>query len=361
MKRFLEEDDVKREDEIEPLENKRRIAPRWKRQKDKLKEPIKPWGKKERYLVLTIFLATSLIPAFLALSARAYKLPGLPELSPPKASFIKRFFEGKTIVLEKEENEIKEDEAMNKKKEIIVSRFKGETNKLSGVYGLYIVDLKSGFSFGVNESETFDAASLIKLPVMAAMYRMSEDGEIDLNEKYSLKNSDKASGAGSLFYKPAGYLVSYGEILNLMGQQSDNTAFVIARNKVGKENIENLIRKIGMVDTRFDTRQTTPRDIGIFFFKLWQGKVVNQSNRDKILDSLTKTIFEDYLPAGLPENVRIAHKFGTLENIINDAGIVFDTNHPYVIVLMSKGIIEREAKLVVPAISKMVFEEMGKD
>jgi beta-lactamase class A len=337
----------------------RRKGPRWRKPQNRLNEPIKPWGKKERELVLFIFLATSLISAFLALSARAYKLPNMPRLSLPKGSFLKSFFEGKTIVFEKEEK--KEDRKMEQKKELIISRFKAETAKFSGVYSLYVIDLDSGFSFGVNEDETFDAASLIKLPVMGAMYRLAEKGKINLEEKYSLKNSDKASGAGILYGKPAGYLVSYSEILYLMGNQSDNTAFVIAKNKVGKEEIQKLIDELGMKNTVFETRQTTPRDIGVFFLKLWQGKVVNDENKNKILDSLTKTASETYLPAGLSgSDVRIAHKFGTLTNIINDAGIVF-SKRPYVIVVMSDGIIEREAKVAIPTISRIVFEEMNKD
>lgn len=354
------------DDFIEEEKGKRFEAParrrtvRWRRQREKLKEPIKPWGRKERYLVLVVFVATFLTPAFLALSARAYKLPGLPKLN-FSVFFLRNFFEGKTIVLEKETSDEKKIRNLEAKKESIISQFKAQTNKLSGVYGLYVINLNSGFSFGVNEDEVFDAASLIKLPVMASMYQLSEKGKIDLDEKYSLKNSDKASGAGSLYLKPAGYLVSYAEILNLMGQQSDNTAFVISRSKVGKENVESLISQLGMTNTKFETRKTTPQDIGIFFLKLWQGKVLNENNKNKLLDSLTKTIFEDYLPAGVPEGVRVAHKFGTLENIINDAGIVFADKNPYVIVVMSKGIIEKEARIAIPAVSKIVFEEMNKD
>lgn len=352
-------EDEEKKEKIEVLPKKRIV--RWRRQKDRLKEPIKPWGRRERYWVLAIFLSTSLIPAFLALSSRAYKLPGLPKVLPP-TSFLKTFFEGKTIILEKEKTDkIEYDEKMSKKRESIISQFKALTNKLSGVYGLYVIDLNSGFSFGINEEEVFDAASLIKLPVMATMYHLSEEGKINLDEKYSLKNSDKTSGAGSLYLKPVGYLVSYSEILELMGKQSDNTAFVIAKNKVGKENIERLIGKVGMINTKFDTRESTPKDIGIFFLRLWQGKILNEENKNKLLDSLTKTIFENYLPKGLPGDVRISHKYGTLENIINDAGIVFSNRHPYIIVVMSKGIVEKEADLAIPTVSRIVFEEMDKD
>jgi len=157
-------------------------------------------------------------------------------------------------------------EAKNKEKASqIISRFKGETNQLSGIYGLYIVDLTNGYSFGVNEEESFEAASLVKLPVMAAMYRLAEEGGINLEATYTLKNSDKAEGAGILFSKPTGYTLTYREILELMGKHSDNTAFVIARQRVGKERIDSLIEESGMSKTDFEARRTTPKDIGLFF------------------------------------------------------------------------------------------------
>jgi len=62
-----------------------------------------------------------------------------------------------------------------------------------------------------------------------------------------------------------------------------------------------------------------------------------------------------------PAEIRISHKFGTLPGVVNDAGIVFAPNHPYVVVMMSKGAVEREAKTIFPVISGFIFEVMAKD
>jgi len=131
----------------------------------KKKEPPKPWGRKERLVVLVILLATVGSSAILALSARNWKLPGTPRFKMPSINF----FEGKTIIIE---GENKKDYFMTK--ESVKDVFIDETRNLSGLWGLYIVDLESGDSWGVNQNEVFTAASLIKLPVMITFFQEAE-------------------------------------------------------------------------------------------------------------------------------------------------------------------------------------------
>lgn len=356
-----------REDLEEDLEFERKrkvkIPPRWKRAKLGLKKPVKPWTKSERYLVLCILLATVLTSSFLAFSARSWKLPGLPQINLPCCGLVSSLWKKETIVLEKDkaDSEIKmRREFLEKKSKNIIANFRGETKRFSGVYGFYFIDIESGFGFGVNEKEVFDGASLVKLPVMAALCYLEENGSLSFDERHILKNSDKASGAGILINRQAGFEVTYGEILELMGKRSDNTAFVIAKTKVGKELIDKIKAKAEMQDTNIDSREMTPLDVGVFFLNLWKGNLVGEKNKEKILDALTNTDFENYLPKGLPESVRIAHKFGTLTHIINDAGVVY-TEKPYILVIMSKGIVEKEANAFIPSFSKLVYEEVMSD
>src|SRR5687768_11808648 len=64
----------------------------------KPKEAIKPWGKKERLFVLYVLLFTTIASAFFGLSAREWKLPGLPKLEFEIPNFSKG-----TIILENED------------------------------------------------------------------------------------------------------------------------------------------------------------------------------------------------------------------------------------------------------------------
>ena len=48
--------------------------------------PPKPWGKRERIVVLTVFLITALASGVLALYASGFKLPKFPKISLPSFS-----------------------------------------------------------------------------------------------------------------------------------------------------------------------------------------------------------------------------------------------------------------------------------
>ncbi len=327
----------KEEDDVESKEPKDLERP--KRIRKKKEEPPKPWGRSERYLVLGVLGVTVIGAAFLALSAREWKLPGLPRLGLPKGML--------------EQSYVLEGEVPAKDTSLIISEFNRLTQELSGVYGLYVANLNTDATYGINEGEEFEAASLMKLPVMAMMYSMHENGDIDLDDVYSLKDTDRVGGSGSIVYQPTGTEYSYRELVDYMGQQSDNTALRACLNLLGEGNVENYIQSIGMTNTSFADNSTTPRDIGLFFKKLWTAKLVEKKNRDAILKSLTDTIYEDWIPLGIPE-VRVAHKFGREVHVVNDAGIVFGSD-PFVLVIMSKGVLEKEADEFIPAMASVVY------
>jgi len=317
------------------------------------KEPPKPWTKKERYLVLYVLLFTVVISSVLALSAREWKLPGFPRISMPTI----KLFEGGTIVIEGDGKAA--NSKLKAKSEKIVEEFKKATSNLSGVYSLYVVDLRSGFSFGVYEDEIFQAASLIKLPVIATAYIESESSKIDLDSKYTLRESDKMAGAGSLYSKPAGYEITYRNMLSLMGKQSDNTAFNIVRKKLGDQKISETATKLGMKNTSLDANETTPKEIGTYFEDLWKGNIMSNQNKEEVLNSITDTLYENWLKEGVEEGVRVAHKYGREVHVVNDAGIVYGDS-PYVVVIMSRGVVETEADDFFPILSAIVYNNLEK-
>src|SRR4030042_2609872 len=352
IKRQNEEDNY---DEVEEVVVKR--VPRNRAFRDlrsenkkKRKEPPKPWGKFERILVLIIVLITAGTSAVLALSARAWKLPGLPRIAIPRISISIPFFGEETIVFEGNSPQIVE----KKKADKAIEAFLDKTESISGMWGLYVIRLSNGYSYGVDDDEVFQAASLIKLPLMAPMFREAEKGNLNLNDKYKLKSSDKVSGSGSLYGKPAGYEITYQNLIDLMGKQSDNTAFNICKKYLGDEKISEVINKIGMTKTNLSKNETSAKDIGNFFENLWKGNIVGNENKEKILDSLTNTLYENWLVAGIPKGIRVAHKYGREVHVINDAGIIY-TEKPFVIVILSKGVVENEADQTFVQITKAVY------
>ncbi len=278
----------------------------------------------------------------LGLSARKWKLPGLPRITLPNFSF------EKTFILEGGRKDLREFEE-------IKSRFKEQTKDLSGVYGFYVFSLIDSSEYGLYEEEIFSAASLIKLPVMITFYKEVEMGNLALDTEYSLKSGDKKAGAGILSTKATGTVFTYRQLTQFMGQYSDNTAFGVIRGVLGERKIQEMINGLGMRHTSLAENVTSPKDIGILFKKLWQGNILSDKSRDELLDFLTETAYEDRIPAGLPSDIRVSHKIGTERGAISDAGIVF-TDSPFVLVLMTKGAIEKEARDIFPNLARLIYD-----
>lgn len=326
------EEDYEEEEDIQQLEIKDLKPENRKRRK----EVAKPWGKRERFTVLIFLLATAIVSAVLALSSRNWKLPGLPQirLSLPKVNL--DFFSGETITVGPGKRAV--DPKLVEKGERIKEGFDKKTENLSGTYAFKAIDLTSGYSFGKNDDEILTAASLMKLPAIVTIYLESENGGLDLDNK------------------PQGSNLTYRELAREMGKNSNNQAQKIVVKALGREKIQSVIDSIGMKNTSYKENETTASDIGLFFQRLWRREIVSEKSRDEILGYLTNTIYEDWLKAGIPE-VRVAHKYGREVHVVNDAGIVF-AEKPFVLVVMSRGIIDTEADAFIPEFAALVFKEL---
>jgi len=211
----------------------------------------------------------------------------------------------------------------------VLKEIESLTQDLRGAYGVYVYELKTGREYGVRQNEVFPAASLMKLPVMLLVYQEAEKGNLELND--------------------------YRELVKVMGQRSDNAAYNQLVKYFGKEKIQALIVSLGMKKTTVIKDDIAPVDIGLFFKKLYEGNLVNRVHQEEWLGFLTNTIFEDRIPAGIPDNIRVAHKIGTELGTFSDAGIVF-SDDPFILVIMSKNARENEATDVTPKITKVVWE-----
>lgn len=332
FKRKKEREYESEEEELEELDV-RDLKPENKR---KRKEPPKPWGKKERYTVLFFLLATVLTSGILAASSRNWKLPGLPQISIPKfPAWNLNFLNGQTITIGPGKKQTDSDQI--KKARIIEKEFGKRTKPLSGLYAFYVVDLENEYSFGTGEHEILTAASLIKLPVLAAIYMEAEKGNLNLDDK------------------PKGSSLTFRELAREMGKKSNNQAQITVANALGRDKIQSVIEVIGMTKTSYAENETTAYDIGLFFQKLWANQIVTEEFRDEILGYLTDTIYENWLKKGIPE-VRVAHKYGREVHVISDAGIVFAPK-PFILVIMSQGVVDAETDAFIPEFAAFVFKE----
>lgn len=230
----------------------------------------------------------------------------------------------------------------------------------TGDYSILVKSLTGQEEIMINEHQVMTAASVIKLPVLVVYYQAVDSGQLDPGEIYTLAEADRWEyGTGSMQYQAAGTKYTYQEIAKLVANQSDNMgAEVLIKKLGGYTKVQQAIDKLGLTKTNLKANEITVADAGNLFLQLAQGKLLSQASREGLFNNLTKTINEDRLPAGVPENIRVIHKFGSEVGVVNDCGLV-EASNPYIICVLTTEVNVGEAEAILPQISKLVWGWLG--
>lgn len=102
-----------------------------------------------------------------------------------------------------------------------------------GQAGIWVKHLTTGESAGIQDTDLFNSASVIKIPVLVLAFQMAERGELKLDERITIKKEDIRGGSGIFRYHDAGLQPTFRDVLLQMIITSDNTATDLAIAKVG--------------------------------------------------------------------------------------------------------------------------------
>lgn len=237
----------------------------------------------------------------------------------------------------------------------LIAKLKEIVDATEGEYSIYVYRLNEGKGYGFSETQVLPAASMMKVPIMAAVYKEIEKGTIQLTDGYILKSADIRTGSGPIEFMATGTSLKVEYLLKVMGQNSDNTAPVALAGLIGKTNIQAAIKSLGMTATSYDDNTTTAMDLTEMWKNLWSNKFLTEESKQLMWGNLQNSIYEDRLPLGLPEGTIVIHKVGSGENVWADTGIVM-APEPFVISILNDNVKIDEAKVVVPKLTKAVWE-----
>lgn len=221
----------------------------------------------------------------------------------------------------------------------------------AGIAGAYVVDPAGGLGYGVRADEPFFGASVMKVPVMVAVYRKIDEGELALSDSFETEEGDWAAGAGWLQWEEPGKIPhTVEDYLYMMMTQSDNVATNALIRKVGgAEHVNEVAKDLGAENTVLRTKvtseraivtgldnQTTPRDMATMLAKVATGDAASDLSCEDMLDLMYQNVTDRWLEAGLPEDVYAANKTGWLYKVYDDAGVVQEGERPYVLAIFSK-------------------------
>lgn len=218
-----------------------------------------------------------------------------------------------------------------------------------------VLDLSTGLRAGYNANASMPAASTIKVPVMVAVFRDLAAGRFDLNRRVTLFERDKDYGSGDLCDAPDGSTYRVSTLLEKMIDISDNTAANMLIRLVHRQRINQTMHVLGLTHTllRSDVRtsgwsiredlRTSPADMVRLFSLMAKRTLVNAWSSNEMISILEEDQINTLLPEPLPDDVAIAHKTGSLFDTLDDAGIVYADDEPYVIAVMTTGLSSESA------------------
>lgn len=227
----------------------------------------------------------------------------------------------------------------------------------------------------------YHAASTMKVPVMIELFRQAQAGELDLEDPLLVTNTFSSIIDGSPYelsvdddsdaevYARLGETMTLRELCEAMITVSSNLATNLLIKRLGVENIRRTAAELGaggmnvlrgVEDIKaFEagkSNSTTARALLTLLERIARGEAVSPKASRNMVEILARQEFNEGIPAGVPDDVRVAHKTGNITRIHHDAAIV-EASTPYVLVVLVRGIDdEAESAALIADISRVLYE-----
>jgi beta-lactamase class A len=136
--------------------------------------------------------------------------------------------------------------------------------------------------------------------------------------------------------------------LQKMILQSDNDSAEALGFLVGWDKVNALAKAAGAQATNINNygsggsltnanKVSTAADLTTMITKLQQGTLLNSADTQLLLGLMKTQVWRERIPAGVPSGISVADKPGWLDNVENDAGIVYGPKSTYTLVIMTNG------------------------
>lgn len=232
-------------------------------------------------------------------------------------------------------------------------------------------DLNTRRWFGINDTDKFYPASLIKLPISIMYYKVAELEPYILDKKLQIPadqsdNSDQHYPPGEPLV--AGETYTIKEMIRHMLVYSDNAPFSVLYEG-GQLFVDKILSDLGIYSPPAGQSQemwnVSARSYANIFRMLYNASYIDVESANEVLSLLSQSMFKNGIVAGVPSHVKVAHKFGEAEGtqsdgvvvsrILNDCGIVYKSDAPYILCLMMEGQDYDQMEKVMERISKDAY------
>lgn len=234
-----------------------------------------------------------------------------------------------------------------------------EVERWPGMVGVYMTDLMSGLSAGVNPEEPFYGASTLKVPIAMAVLWLVDRGRLSLNEPIIYLPQDYQGGTGTLqaTIQP-GDEIPVRELLDLMITVSDNIARNMLERFIGSGTIREYMLRIG-IQPPYDpvTRVVTPEGMNQALIALdTRRSGLSLRSTRMLLHWMEKTVHRSRIPRYMPPGVVVANKIGTWPGQVHDIALVYAPYRSFSVAVFTRGIAEAQAEEAIGRIARTIYD-----
>ena len=231
-------------------------------------------------------------------------------------------------------------------KKELKERILNQLDSMDGKVGFYFKNLVTGETFGYNEKEQFLPASIVKVPLLAAMLLMREKGETQFSEKITITKDQMLPGCGVIQHmtgdENGSVTLDITTLYKFMIVISDTTATNALYKHYGNDKVIAALKELGLKGTQFNRafydsvreeqgiqNYFVPEEMGELLEKMYKGQLISKQASKDLQDILLLQQVNHKMGGKLPIGFPIAHKTGEEEDKTHDVGIVF-VKEPFV-------------------------------
>lgn len=246
-------------------------------------------------------------------------------------------------------------------------------------------DFEHHTTWSLNSARWFHAASTIKVPVLLGVYDAIEQHRFEPYSRVHVRNRflgmvdgrpfrvSPGSDANADVHAAIGHMLTVHELAEHMIVTSSNLATNLLLDLVGVEAARASLARLhlGGLDLQRGVEDEVAWAAGInnrvtaaglcdALRLIEEGQAISAGASQAMLDILHQQRFRSGIPAGLPEDARVAHKTGEISTIAHDAGIVYlDGRDAYVVVILTEWDPDANGRQeTIARISRAVYEYM---
>ncbi|HUP87990.1 MAG TPA: serine hydrolase [Longimicrobiales bacterium] len=232
----------------------------------------------------------------------------------------------------------------------------------------------------------FHAASTIKVPVLLGVFGAVEKGRLTEFSRVHVRNRfysvvdgspfklESGRDANSEVHSSIGKTMQVRELARHMIVTSSNLATNLLIDIVGIEEIDHTLKELGLnagIEFRRGVEdnlawdkdinnRVTATGLLMALRMIAEERAISEDASRHMLDILHGQEFKRGIPAGLPDDARVAHKTGEISTVAHDAGIVYlPDREPYVVVILTEWEPSKSGRQdAIAKISRAVYEQV---